>query len=135
MNSTSTDNFDFIGEEISGTSYDVAHVKWGGGARMPTLDEVKELVNNCTFKYGTYNGVNGDYVTGPNGNSIFLPFAGGRYYDDLSYEGNYGYFWSGTFDDANYGYYAYDLNCGKGFGYWSNYDRRCGRSVRPVTEK
>lgn len=73
-----TNSFEFIGSEISGTSYDVAHVKWGGGARMPTFAEVKELLNNCTFKYGTYNGVKGDYVVGPNGNSIFLPFAGGR---------------------------------------------------------
>ena len=130
----STGNFDFIEEEISGTSYDVAHVKWGGGARMPTLDEVKELVNNCTFKYGTYNGVNGDYVTGPNGNSIFLPFAGFRYYDVLYHEGNNGSFWSGTYNDVSYGYSAYYLHCNKDDGYWNNSRRENGLSVRPVTE-
>ncbi len=128
------DNLYFIGEEISGTSYDVAHVKWGDGARMPTLEEVKELVNNCTFKYGTYNGVKGDYVTGSSGNSIFLPFAGSRRNDDLSYEGGGGYFWSGTSDDYDY-YLACTLYCSEDFGYWYYGNRYGGQSVRPVTEK
>lgn len=130
----STYNFDFIGEEISGTSYDVAHVKWGGGARMPTLEEVKELVNNCTFEYGTYNGVKGDYVTGPNGNIIFLPFAGYRGNGDLYDEGSGGYFWSGTCLGVYYGSYAYGLGCNEDYGSWFD-NRRLGLSVRPVTEK
>ncbi len=129
----STGNFDFIGSEISGTSYDVAHVKWGEGARMPTLEEVKELVNNCTFNYGTYNGVIGDYVTGPNGNSIFLPFAGHRFNDDLKLEGNIGDFWSGTYDDD--GNDAYHLDCSEDNAGWFNNYRFIGFSVRPVKEK
>ena len=131
----STGNFDFI-EEISGTSYDVAHVKWGGGARMPTFKEVKELVNNCTFEYGTYNGVKGDYVTGPNGNSIFLPFAGSRFYVDLIDEGA-GCFWSGTYydDDGDDGRYAFYLGCRWDHGTWGSCYRKGGHSVRPVTEK
>ena len=128
-----TGDFDFIGNEISGTSYDVAHVQWGGGARMPTLAEVQELVNNCTFKYGTYNGVKGNYVTGPNGNSIFLPFAGGRSYGNLYDEGSSGGFWSGTCYDDGYG--AYGLNCYKDNGSWNYCSRYGGQSVRPVTEK
>lgn len=129
-------DYKYIGSDISGTSYDVAHVKWGGGARMPTLEEVKELVNNCTFRYGTYNGVEGDYVTGPNGNSIFLPFTGFRYYDDLREEGYYGDFWSGTYDDDyGYGYCAFDLYCFKDTFDWFSLAREYGRSVRPVTEK
>ncbi len=129
-------DYKFIGDEISGTSYDVAHVKWGGGARMPTLAEVKELVNNCTFTYGTYNGVRGDYVIGPNGNSIFLPFAGYRFDDDLGRGGDLGYFWSGTYDGYSYGIVAYSLYCSRDDGYWDNDRRRYyGLSVRPVTEK
>lgn len=72
-----------IGSNISGTQYDVAHVKWGGSWRMPTKDEIEELVNNCTWKWTTYNGVNGQLVTAPNGNSIFLPAAGNRLGTDL----------------------------------------------------
>ena len=131
----STDVFDFIGLEISGTSYDVAHVKWGDGARMPTLTEVEELVDNCTFKYGTYNGVRGNYVTGPNGNSIFLPFAGSRYYGVLYFEGDSGSFWSGTYYDDNGGYYACNLYCDKDYGDWSGINRGIGQSVRPVKAK
>lgn len=128
----------FIGNEISGTSYDVAHVQWGGGARMPTLAEVEELVDNCTFTGGSYNGVEGSYVTGPNGNSIFLPFAGNRDFDGLGYEGDYGYFWSGTYYDGYYGIGAYNacyLFCSRDYGHWYDYDRGVGLSVRPVTEK
>lgn len=61
---------------ISGTSYDVAHVKWGGGWRMPTKDEVNELCEMCSWQWTSINGVNGYKVTGPNGNFIFLPAAG-----------------------------------------------------------
>ena len=128
-------NFDFIGSEISGTSYDVAYVKWGDGARMPTLEEVKELVNNCTFEYGTYYGVKGSYVTGPNGNSIFLPFAGYRGLDVLNNEGYNGNFWSGTYYDDYYGHDAYFLICVEDDGYWGGYYRYDGRSVRPVKDK
>lgn len=108
---------------------------------MPTLTEVQELVNNCTFTYGSYNGVKGNYVTGPNGNSIFLPFAGYRNFGDLYGEGSDGYFWSGTnyFSYSSYygyhGYYAYSLYCNEDYGYWYHYYRYYGRSVRPVTEK
>lgn len=132
---SATDYYDFIGNEISGTSYDVAHVNWGGGARMPTLDEVMELINNCTFTSGSYNGVRGNYVTGPNGNSIFLPFAGYRADGDLRDEGSIGYFWSGTCNEDISGSYAYYLYCFEGDGGWGNDYRSYGQSVRPVTEK
>lgn len=42
----------------------------------PTKDEMNELLYDCTWEWTTYNGVNGQLVTGPNGNSIFLPAAG-----------------------------------------------------------
>ena len=34
-----------IGSDISGTDYDVAHVKWGGSWHMPSLEQIKELLN------------------------------------------------------------------------------------------
>ena len=64
-----------IGANISGTIYDAATVNWGDGWRMPTLQEQQELLDNCTFELTTRNGVSGYLATGPNGNSIFLPFA------------------------------------------------------------
>jgi hypothetical protein len=57
-------------------AYDAATANWGDKWRMPTLDEIKELVNQCTWEWTTQNGVNGCKVVGPNSNSIFLPAAG-----------------------------------------------------------
>ncbi len=65
-----------LGTNIAGTQYDVATVKWGGTWRMPTEIELIELVNKCTWTWTAINGVSGYRVTGPNGNSIFLPAAG-----------------------------------------------------------
>lgn len=81
---------------ICGSSYDVAHVKWGGSWRLPTKSEIGELVNKCTWKWTSYNGVKGQLVTGPNGNSIFLPFASYRYKSDPINKGSNGFYWSGT---------------------------------------
>ena len=55
---------------------DVAHVNWGGEWRMPTKAELYELCDRCSWEWTVRNGVNGYKVTGPNGNSIFLPAAG-----------------------------------------------------------
>lgn len=61
--------------------------------RTPTRAEMQELIESCEWTWGQYNGVNGYQVTGPNGNSIFLPaqnvenqvgmyFAGSELFDD-----------------------------------------------------
>ena len=114
---------------------DVAHAKWGGGWRMPTKSEQDELRNSCTWSWTTVNGVNGYRVTGPNGNSIFLPAAGyrSRSGGDVYDSGSYGGYWSATLDedDSDLAYYLYflDGDCG-----WDSSDRYNGISVRPVTE-
>ena len=73
---------------------DVAHVKLGGKWRMPTREEWKELIDNCTQTCATQNGVIGTLLTSDsNGNSIFLPNAG--YWNKLSYTCvNQYYYWS-----------------------------------------
>ncbi len=55
------------------SSRDVATANWGGTWRMPTETECEELLDNCTWKWTTQNGVKGYKVIGTNGNSIFLP--------------------------------------------------------------
>ncbi len=62
--------------DISGSSFDPAKSQLGSSRRMPTEAEFDELINNCTFKWTTDNGVTGYKVTGKNGNSIFLPCNG-----------------------------------------------------------
>ncbi len=123
-----------IGSDISGTEYDVAHVKWGGNWCMPTVDDIKELLDNCTSEWTTLNGVNGTKFTSKiNGNSIFLPAAGYRWLDGLIDAGEYGDYWSST-QYPDYSDDAYDLNFYSGDAYWGSdyYTRLGGRSVRPV---
>lgn len=68
---------DFNGEDYLSLlpSDDAAHVIWGDSWRMPTMDEMIELYNSCTFIMTTYKNTNGYIVTGPSGNSMFLPMV------------------------------------------------------------
>ena len=118
--------------DISGNlQYDAAAANWGGGARMPTLAEWEELLIHCTSVWTTRNGVHGRLVTGPNGNSIFLPAAGRRYGTSLSNAGYYGGYWSSTpNEDSDDGADSLGFNSG-GF-VWDWDGRYYGRSVRPV---
>ena len=125
-----------INSDISGNAqYDAATANWGGSWRMPTKDEMQELVVHCEWEYTQVNGVNGAKVIGPNGSCIFLPAAGGRDGSSLFDDGDYGYYWTST----PYGIGNDDRACGLdfdyGFGYvdWGYY-RRSGLPVRPITE-
>lgn len=122
-----------LGIDISGTKYDVARMKWGGSWVMPTLDDVKELFNNCTREWTTLHGVDGlKFTSKNNGNSIFLPAAGYRWRNGGLYDvGESGYYWSSTqFPDNSY--YAYNLSFYSGYAYWYGSSRYDGQSVRPV---
>lgn len=129
--------YEDIGSDISGTSYDVASVQWSNGARMPTIEEVNELVSKCTVKSGEYKGSKGDFLIGPNGNIIFLPFSG--YCDARGYDGRgyCGWFWSGTDHEGQYDFMYYDTGayyfyCTSGYISFKHNDRSVGLSVRPV---
>ncbi len=53
---------------------DAARQRWGGQWRMPTVDEMKELVRRCYWQALLINHTIRAYrITGPNGNSILLP--------------------------------------------------------------
>ncbi len=75
---------------------DVATVNWGTNWRMPTQYEMIELFSECSHEWITLNGINGRKFTGPNGNSIFLPAAGLRKDNDMSYVGSEVYYWTST---------------------------------------
>ena len=116
-----TDNKSFLDPED-----DVAHVKWGGDWRMPTFLEITELENRCTWLYASRNGVDGCEVIGPNGNSIFIPFAGARS-DSLSLGG--GGIWSGT---PGYYYFVneYVWEDSDAFGLFVQQGEQSGSSIR-----
>ena len=113
---------------------DAATRKLGSPWRMPTLVEIRELLdaNNCTWTWTTQDGKNGYEVKSKtNGNSIFLPAAGYRGGSALYYAGSGGYFWSCSLDAA-YSDYARGLFFDSDEHDWYNIDRFCGFSVRPV---
>ncbi len=58
---------------IYNTKFDAAKVNMGGGYRMPTRKELAELLDKCEKNLVIYKGVKGLMLTGPNGNTIFLP--------------------------------------------------------------
>lgn len=78
------------------TQDDAATANWGSDWQMPTLEQMEELYNNCTQVWTTQNDVDGILVTGPNGNSIFLPAAGDFPSDYLYGAGKYGWYWSSS---------------------------------------
>ena len=124
-----------IGDDIAGTIYDVATVKWGEKYRMPSYEQYNELINNCSYEWTTLNGVNGCQFTGPSGGTIFMPAAGYRWDDNLGSAGSYGLYWSSTQGPYS-SYDAYDLGFDSGGAYYGYYcwRRDNGQSVRPVAE-
>ena len=75
---------------------DAAYANWGPSWRMPSTEQCWELCESCTWQQTTRNGVNGQLVTGPNGQSMFLPAAGERYNNNIGDLGSFGLFWSRT---------------------------------------
>jgi hypothetical protein len=132
----------FDGKTTLDMEDDVAHVRWGGGWRMPTKDEFIELRENCTWESTTRNGVNGYKVTsnkpGYTKKSIFLPAAGARFSTDLKYSESDGYYWSsslGTDHDGNeYASCAWYLEFSPNYVmvYSWGVGRFYGLSIRPV---
>ena len=127
--------------------HDAAHVKWGGGWRMPTFQEVNDLCyNKCDWTWTSMNGVNGYIVRGRGAyasNSIFLPCSGygkGTSIKDLNTQRSTGgYYWSSCTLRKN-PYDAYNLLLGIVYGnsFGPNYHntnadtRYKGFSIRPV---
>ena len=115
---------------------DAAHIHMGGQWRMPTYDECQEMIDTCTVTWvanfkGT--GVVGYVFTSKvNGNSVFLPAAGGYYGSSLLSVGSVGNFWSVSWKSFSY---AWGLYFGFGFVDLSKCGRCCGRSVRGVCKR
>ena len=122
-----------IGNNIAGTKYDAATANWGASWRMPTENQMKELMDNCTYKWTTLNGVEGAKGTGRKGGTIFFPASGYRNYSAASLYnvGRYGYYWSASANNGNYGHILYF-----DWGSWRwNYGSRAdGFPVRPVAK-
>ena len=119
-------------EEISGTSFDVAHVDWGGSWRMATLDEWNELINNCEWSWVSNGAKSGYNITGPNGNSIFLPAAGICQGEIWGTE-TQGFYWTSTRCPADFAYDAFGLTFDNNSIRIDGWNLSNGRTIRPVS--
>lgn len=124
---------DYPKESILGTNNDIATANWGEDWRMPSAQELKELAEKCRWKQVTLDGVIGSLATGPNGNSIFFPYAGSRIGVSTYRAGQLGECWAGTLSNfgspVNMLYYGYSASLNWGAcSAW-------GASVRPVKAK
>lgn len=107
-------------------TYDEAVEKFR--TKLPTRKQFKELIDLCSCEWDNTN--RGCIVTGPNGNSIFLPAAGARLcYGRTYYVRSRGFYWSSTSIDLSFAchldFYSSDV--------YIDFNNRCCKfSVRLV---
>ena len=122
---------------------DAASRVMGSPWRMPTIGEVQQLVDSCTWEYAVIGETEGAVVTGPNGNSIFIPAAGYKVDDsDVSELNECAYYWTASLDgesSARTFFFGIRLDPEAEVetkiisDYYSSYDERYyGQSVRAV---
>ena len=84
---------------IIGTDRDVARVKWGSPWKMPSREQLEELVKICSIHKVTIpTHPNGRFYlfTGPNGRSLLVPLTGEYFKSEIRDTWHTGYlFWSG----------------------------------------
>ena len=133
--------YQWLGDEsgvISGTEYDAVKVAWGGDWVMPTYYDLDELYELCKWEATTKSGVAGYKVTGPNGNSIFLPLTGYYNGSELQYAGQYARYWAGTvrtLSKKNEWGISYNLNINPENNVLLGTQRHWGAVIRPVKKK
>ena len=124
----------YASADIYKTDRDVANKVYGSWVTMPTIDEFEELFRECKKEWveDTQNHVAGYKLTGPNGNSIFLPAAGSRTQQTVSGQGINGLYLSGSINPA-------DKQFALGYSFDRNSDRRTSTpvyqalAIRPVS--
>ena len=114
---------------------DAAHAILGGDWRIPTKEEVEELMTKCQWSWTTRNGVSGYRVTsnvaGYSGVSIFLPangMFGGASKSDVGTVGNY---WSSSISPEA-SYHAISPYFSQSYIKSGNCYRYFGLGIRPV---
>lgn len=97
------DNTKYLGEENKQNCNDVkldivddvANVLWGSPWRMPTMNEISELIDSCNWIIDVIKGIKGYWaVSKVNGNKIFFPLAGSISDDVVSDVGKAGKYWA-----------------------------------------
>jgi len=113
---------------------DVAYMNWGSQWRIPSLDQIKELKEECEWIWTTYKSVTGYLVKGKNGKNIFLPATGYRNNESLLDKNKKGAYWSRSLREED-PYFAYGLDFDSGYIGWFGKGKSSGQSIRPVRMK
>ena len=113
---------------------DAARKILGGRWRMPTVEEMNDLRNQCSWSWSSRNGQAGFLVTGKSGRSIFLPAADSYLSSYNPKPGKEGVYWTSSL----YGSLpsrAWMLKFTASEAKTSYSDRCYGHSIRPVLDK
>jgi hypothetical protein len=113
---------------------DAANFCWGDKWRIPTSTEIEELIGRCTWEGTSLNGVDGCKITGPNGNSIFLPYGGLKDEYEIS-KPEFGWYWSSSLKDECFAAWILVVggeNGEKTQGLCTPTHRSYGLRIRPV---
>ncbi len=112
---------------------DLAMAKWGTNWHTPTRGQMEELIDKCTWEWTQVTGTHGYRVTGPNGNSIFLPAGGYREGESRRWLENAGWYWTKTREDSLFGMRYFSLLfTDDNTSMSDNSDQWLGKSIRPV---
>lgn len=85
-----------VGSRVDVSSVDAPVAEWGGEWRMPTKEEWQELIEKCSWEWCVRDGIGGRLVTGPSGNSIFIPATGVNVDTKTHVIGAVGFYWNST---------------------------------------
>ena len=120
------------GKSVLESQDDVATSMLGREWRIPTKEDMEELVEECEWKWTRENGHLGWKVIGPNDNYIFLPASGAASSYRIAGVNELGRYWTATRDDSDYS--AYNLRFKDGIDTIVVVDdtRFYGRTIRPV---
>ena len=123
--------YDKIKGDMAENERDGATSVLGERYHTPTFEQINELLTVCKHEWTTLNDVKGIRITGPNGNSIFLPAGGYRFYYSAAIAD--GYYWSVTPNGNEEICYCTDNSpC---ILYWGKNNQARGFLVRPVAIK
>ena len=128
----SIDPADYASADTYKTAVDIANIALAGKATLPTATEFEELFSLCETEWvKDESGACGYLVTGPNGNTIFLPAAGKRVAHSLSDQNVKGYYLTGSVNTNNQ--FAVDYEFSESTGARSTRATYEALAVRPVS--
>ena len=123
---------DYASADTYKTANDIVSLVTGGKGTLPTAELFEELFRLGTTEWTEQDGVKGYKVTGPNGNSIFLPAAGKRVGHTTADVGVHGYYLTGSVNQSN-PEFAVDYEFTSATGVRATRAVYEALSVRPVT--